>query len=73
MIESRKSNRSKAGSQAKKQDGEEESYEDEFEEEDAKPVYDNWLSWTQEQATEMSKSDDVEAQKRAFYRLGLIS
>ena len=61
MIESRKSSRSKAGSQLKKQEGEEESYEDEFEEDDTKPTYDNWLSWSQEQATEMAKSEDVEA------------
>ena len=39
----------------------EEEYEEEFEEADQKPTYDNWLNWTQEQAEEMSKSDDIEA------------
>ena len=51
-------------------DDEEESYEEESEEE--KIDYDGWLKWDEAKAQQMIASQDIEAQKRAHYRLGLI-
>lgn len=33
---------------------------------------DEWLNWDEEKSTKVSASADSQAQKRAFYRLGLI-
>ena len=34
--------------------------------------YDSWLTWTRPQAEEMLKVEQVEVQKRANYRLGIL-
>ena len=73
IINSRKSGRpdTNPGS-GKYASSDAEEYEDESEEDPTKPTYDDWLTWTKDQAETMAKKDDVEAQKRANYRLGLI-
>ena len=75
IINSRKSARSRPDTNpasGKFTSSDAEEYEEESEEDPFKPTYDDWLTWTKEQAEEMAKKDDIEAQKRANYRLGLI-
>ena len=59
IINSRKSGRPETSGKYASSDAEE--FEEESEEDPHKPNYDDWLTWTKEQAVDMTKKDDIEA------------